>query len=85
MQENSPQAFIWLGNIYNVFLGEHAFRFQPAADGKATLFVHEEKCSGMLGWLNGENWIAGLLGLRETTRTGFEGFNRDLKTWVEGK
>ena len=35
--------------------------------------------------LLGENFIAGMVGMRANTQVGFEGYNRDFKSWVEKK
>ncbi|RFU29026.1 hypothetical protein B7463_g7322, partial [Scytalidium lignicola] len=84
--ENSQQAFRWRGSLLGIFVGEHAFRFEEmVSDSKTTLFVQEEKFSGILGWVMGESWLARLIEQREATKRGFEGYNRDFKKWVEGK
>jgi hypothetical protein len=36
-----------------------------------------------LGFIIGENGFAKMLGVREDTANGFEGFNKDFKAWVE--
>ena len=88
-KENSPQAFIWRGALpMGLFTGEHSFRFEAVGGlgsegGEKTLFIQEEKFSGWLGWLMGESLIAWWAGWRQSTRRGFEGFNADLKRWVE--
>ncbi len=48
-----------------------------------TTFIHEEKFSGILGGIMGEGTLGKLFGMREKTKKGFEGFNRDLKAWIE--
>jgi hypothetical protein len=37
----------------------------------------------VLSFLFGENWLAGLIGIRAKTGRGFEAYNRDLKAWCE--
>lgn len=32
----------------------------------------------------GESWLARLIGWRENTKRGFQGYNRDFKAWTEG-
>jgi hypothetical protein len=64
-----------------LFNGEHSFVF--AEKEGETEFRQEEVFSGILGWIAGEGWLARRLGVREKTRMGFEGFNRDLKDWCE--
>jgi hypothetical protein len=46
--------------------------------------VHEESFTGILAFMMGEGFVARSMGLRESTRRGFEGFNKDLKAWCEG-
>jgi hypothetical protein len=48
-----------------------------------TTFIHEEQFSGILGGIMDEGTLGKLVGLREKTKRGFEGFNRDLKAWIE--
>lgn len=67
-----------------MFSGEHFFRFERIegggeGEGERTRFVHGEEFTGMLGWVMGEGAVGMGSGLRER----FEGFNRDLKRWVE--
>jgi hypothetical protein len=71
--------------MMGMFNGEHAFRFMASAvtPGGTTL-VHEERFTGAMTWCIGEGAVAGLLGVREKTRLGFEGFNEDLKKVCEG-
>lgn len=88
--ENSERCFKWVGSFMGIFTGQHFFRFEDVEDeegeeGKKTLFVHGEEFSGILGWIIGDGWIAGCLGMRVKTTRGFEGFNADLKAWCEGK
>ena len=83
-KENSPQKFSWLGSLPYIFNGEHRFHFKESKQGgKSTLFVQEEEFSGVLGWVMGESYLAGMMGQTEKTKKGFEGFNRDFKAWVE--
>jgi len=46
--------------------------------------VQEEEFSGPLGFVMSAGAIGRLIGFREKTRKGFEGYNADLKRWVEG-
>jgi hypothetical protein len=67
-----------------MFNGEHAFRFEQSTKTQdGTTFVHEEKFTGILAFMIGEGFVARLIGLRKSTKEGFEGFNRDLKAWCE--
>jgi len=67
-----------------MFNGEHCFRFQPSTTTQGgTTFVHEEKFTGALSFLMGEGFFARWVGLRESTKKGFEGYNQDLKKWCE--
>lgn len=85
-KENSPQTFSWRGSFLGIFVGEHRFRFEESKEGaKNTLFVQEENFYGVLGWTMGESWLARVMGQREVTKRGFEGYNRDFKAWVERK
>ena len=62
-----------------MFAGTHKFEFQPK-DGNAsqTLFVQTEEVVGLLSFLVGPTWYVGKM-----MKTGFEGFNQDLKGEVE--
>ena len=46
--------------------------------------MHEETFTGILAFLMGEGFVARSMGLRESTKRGFEGYNKDLKAWCEG-
>ncbi|RDW58481.1 hypothetical protein BP5796_12411 [Coleophoma crateriformis] len=84
--ENSPTTFSWGGKgLLGTFNGNHAFHFTESTTTKgATTFIQEEQFSGLLAVTMGEGVIVKMIGLKEKTRKGFETFNRDLKTWVEG-
>ncbi|PWY71781.1 hypothetical protein BO94DRAFT_578646 [Aspergillus sclerotioniger CBS 115572] len=86
VRQNTPSLFSWIGSLPGVFTGEHRFVFEeiPNQPGRTRL-VHEERFSGMLGFLMGGNLMANAAGWNENTRSGFESFNRDFKLWVEGK
>ena len=45
--------------------------------------MQEEKFSGILSFLMGDGLLAKWAGQTEKTKRGFEGFNRDIKTWIE--
>jgi hypothetical protein len=63
----------------------HIFNFQPSTTSPGnTTFVHEEEFSGLLAFIMGEGLLARWVGLRETTRKAFVGYNEDLKRWCEG-
>ena len=65
-------------------MGEHSFHFKPSEiTNGGTTFVQEEKFSGVLSFLFGENWFARLIGIRAGTTRGFETYNEDLKAWCE--
>jgi hypothetical protein len=84
-KENSGKCFRWRGTWHEIFTGEHGFRFEASEEVEGgTTFIHEEKFSGLLGPMMGEGFIAKKSGFREKTRRGFEGFNGDLKRWIEG-
>jgi hypothetical protein len=66
-------------------MAEHIFRFEPSTKTQGgTTFVHEESFTGILAFLMGEGFVARSVGLRESTKRGFEGYNKDLKAWCEG-
>lgn len=68
-----------------MFNGEHIFRFELSTKTQnGTMFVHEEKLTGILSFIMGDGFIARSIGFRESTKRGFERYNRDLKTWCEG-
>ncbi|PSN59992.1 hypothetical protein BS50DRAFT_579511 [Corynespora cassiicola Philippines] len=82
--ENSPAALRWVGSIPGLFSGEHIFRFDPSTKTPGgTTFVQEEKFTGALQFLMGDNFFERSVGLKEKTQKGFEQFNRDLKRWCE--
>lgn len=84
-QENTPRKFCWRGNLLGLFTGDHAFRFEPVeSDENKTLFIQEEDFFGVFGWTMGKSWLANQLGAMENTEKNFQGFNEDLKAWVEG-
>ncbi len=84
-KENSPTCFRWRGTFHNIFNGEHMFRFvESEVTEGGTTFVHEEQFSGILGGIMDEGTIGKVVGLREKTKRGFEGFNSDFKAWIEG-
>ncbi|KAM3078062.1 hypothetical protein ACMFMG_002636 [Clarireedia jacksonii] len=82
--ENTPQIFSWKGSFAGLFVGTHYFHFQPSqkTPGHTTL-AHGENFGGALGFIIGENALAKMMGFREETANGFEGFNKDFKAWVE--
>ncbi len=64
---------------------EHIFRFEPSAKIQGgTTFVHEEKFSGIMGFIMGDGFVARSVGGREKTKAGFVSYNRDLKKWCQG-
>lgn len=70
--------------MLGTFNGNHAFHFtESKVTPGATTFIQEEQFSGLLAFTIGDGVVGNSLGLREKTRTGFEGFNRDFKKWVE--
>lgn len=76
---------MWGGGWTGIFKGDHAFRFEPSSKNPGgTTFVQEEKFWGLLSFFMGDGWLARLVGLKERTKTGFEGYNQDLKAWCEG-
>ncbi|RDW57025.1 hypothetical protein BP6252_13897 [Coleophoma cylindrospora] len=84
--ENSPSTFSWGGRgLLGTFNGNHSFHFTESETTKGgTTFIQEEQFSGLLAVTMGEGAIVKMIGLKEKTKKGFEGFNRDLKAWVEG-
>ncbi|OBT70611.1 hypothetical protein VF21_10418 [Pseudogymnoascus sp. 05NY08] len=85
VKENSLTAFSWVGSIPGIFSGEHVFRFLESKTTKdGTTLIHEEKFTGLLGFLMGDGMVAKSFGWSEKARRGFETFNVDLKAWVEG-
>ncbi|KAK9369481.1 hypothetical protein V1509DRAFT_457812 [Lipomyces kononenkoae] len=88
IHENTSSMFSWRGSLLGVFSGVHMFHFEEisgSGEGQQsrTRFVHEEKFTGLLSFLIGENFIAKWVGATEDTRKGFSGFNHDFKVWVE--
>ncbi|EAW13724.1 SRPBCC domain-containing protein [Aspergillus clavatus NRRL 1] len=87
VQENSPSLFSWVGSIPGIFTGEHAFRFEGISSGEGqqirTRLVHEEKFTGLLSFLMGENILARSAGMVDDMKKKFGGFNEDFKAWVE--
>ncbi|KAL2826446.1 hypothetical protein BDW59DRAFT_160966 [Aspergillus cavernicola] len=93
--ENSPAGFGWRGSVPGLFTGVHMFRFEAVSDastgavrggeeeGGRTKLIHEENFTGLLAGVMGEGYLAGMLGMRESSRKGFDGFNEDFKAWVE--
>jgi len=82
--ENTPITFCWRGSLYGLFIGDHRFSFTGSKPSPGqTTFIQEENFSGVLGWIMGEGVWARALGMRESTRKNFEGFNEDLKAWSE--
>ncbi|KAK6334223.1 hypothetical protein TWF696_002724 [Orbilia brochopaga] len=83
--ENCPSRFSWGGSgLLGTFTGEHIFRFEPSTKIQGgTTFIHEEKFTGLTSFIMGQNLVARGIGLRESTRKGFERYNRDLKAWCE--
>lgn len=70
--------------MLGTFNGNHAFHFTESRLTKgATTFIQEEKFDGLLTFMIGEGAIAKIIGMREKTQNGFEGFNQDFKLWVE--
>ncbi len=71
--------------MLGTFNGDHAFHFIESEITKgSTTFIQEEKFWGLLAFPMGNSAVAKMLGLKEKTRVGFEGFNNDFKKWVEG-
>ncbi|KAK9233891.1 hypothetical protein V1525DRAFT_392000 [Lipomyces kononenkoae] len=88
LHENTSSTFSWRGSLLGVFAGVHMFHFEEIpglGEGQKsrTRFVHEEKFTGVLSFLIGENFVAKWVGANEDTRKGFNGFNQDFKVWVE--
>jgi hypothetical protein len=85
VKENSPTTFCWAGKgLLGTFNGNHAFHFTESQVTKgATTFIQEEKFDGLLTFMVGEGMVAKMIGMREKTKNGFEGYNRDFKKWVE--
>jgi hypothetical protein len=88
VQENTSSLFSWRGSLLGIFVGEHMFHFEEIpgsaeGDQSRTRFVQEEKFTGLISFVMGEGLLAKSIGTREDTKKGFEGFNRDFKTWVE--
>ncbi|GKZ36195.1 hypothetical protein AbraIFM66950_007191 [Aspergillus brasiliensis] len=88
VRENTPALFSWVGSIPGIFTGEHRFSFESLPTDHPgqpcrTRLVHEERFTGLLGWVMGQGMLANAVGWRENTRQGFETFNRDFKAWVE--
>ncbi|KAL3461549.1 hypothetical protein BJX64DRAFT_289162 [Aspergillus heterothallicus] len=81
--DNDPAIFSWRGSLPGVFTGEHIFRFEGIEGGARTRLVHEEKFNGLLAGLMGDGWMSSLSSLKGNTLKGFEGYNEDLKRWVE--
>ncbi|KAF2117208.1 hypothetical protein BDV96DRAFT_598134 [Lophiotrema nucula] len=83
--ENSPTCFRWGGSgLMGQFKGEHIFRFEPSTQTPGgTTFTHEEKFAGSLAFIIGPGPVGRMIGFRESTRKGFESYNRDLKAWCE--
>ena len=77
--------FMWGGSgLLGTFNGDHAFHFKPSTvTPGGTTFVQEEKFTGMLTFVMGENIVARGVGFRENTEKGFKRFNADLKKWCE--
>ena len=46
--------------------------------------MHGERFTGILAFLMGDSVVARSMGLMESTKRGFEGYNKDLKAWCEG-
>jgi len=69
----------WLGRLWfkGVFDGEHTFELIDSGHG-TTIFNHGETFKGMLAGLFKKQ-------LKNSTRSGFERMNRDLKKRVESK
>jgi hypothetical protein len=79
---NTAAEFKWQGKLWNlpgVFTGAHYFKFMPSTKtAGATTFVQGEDFSGILSFMMNEGssfW--------KSTKTGFEGFNLDLKRKCE--
>jgi hypothetical protein len=71
--------------LLGTFTGNHAFRFTESEITKgATTFTQEEQFSGPSAFIIGDGAIGKMMGIKEKTKSGFEGFNTDLKKWVEG-
>lgn len=70
--------------MLGTFNGDHAFHFtESKTTAGGTTFIQEEQFSGVLAFIIGDGTVGKMLGFREKTREGFEGFNRDFKKWVE--
>jgi hypothetical protein len=80
--ENNEHVFCWRGRLFGipgVFVGEHAFRFEPSkTTSGGTTFIQEENFSGVLKFMISEGSK-----MEKETRTNFEGFNEDLKARCE--
>ncbi|KAF4168864.1 hypothetical protein CNMCM6936_000809 [Aspergillus lentulus] len=87
VSSNTPSMFSWIGSIPGIFTGEHMFRFEEiptsGQEQSRTRLVHEERFTGLLSFLMGGGFLASYVGLGEDSRKGFDGFNHDLKSWVE--
>jgi hypothetical protein len=68
------------------FCGEHIFRFEPSKTTEGgTTFSQDERFTGSLGGLlMGGGFVGNALGVKESTKKGFEKYNGDLKKWCEG-
>ena len=80
-QENTTNAFKWLGSLYGLFDGQHEFYWKKSdvTPGGTTL-VQKEDFTGPLTWFVREGSSGGL-----QTRGNFEGFNRELKKAAEDR
>lgn len=79
VQENSPQAFKWLGSLYGFFDGQHEFHFTPSktTPGGTTL-LQKEDFTGMLTYFVREGSQGGI-----QTKTNFGAFNEEVKKEAE--
>ncbi|RLL93320.1 hypothetical protein CFD26_101684 [Aspergillus turcosus] len=87
VSSNTQSKFSWIGSVPGIFTGEHMFRFEeiPASgqEQSRTRFIHEESFTGLLSFLMGNGFLASYAGFGENSKKGFDGFNHDLKAWVE--
>jgi hypothetical protein len=84
IMRNTATEFSWTGKLFGIpglFTGTHTFKFEESKDPKnpgGTTFSQGEVFSGILSIL-----IRSGSSMNATTTTGFNNFNRDLKTRCE--
>ncbi|OCL12560.1 hypothetical protein AOQ84DRAFT_274154, partial [Glonium stellatum] len=75
---------LFCSGLFGMFNGVHIFRFEKGTKTQGgTTFVHEEKFTGLLTFTMGDGFVARSIGLKESTKSGFERYNQDLKAWCE--